>query len=382
MFDDTDRSGPRARRLRVAFVMEQVLGHTTWSQNLRAAVARMADVVEVRWIATHLYQVGGTIERMPAVSPLIKASVRGLLDTRQGLRGWKPDVLFFNTQKPAAFCQLQMLRTPTILMTDVTPAQYDRLAGPYDHDTTGHPTVHTIKHLTNVLNFRLARAIVPWSQWTAGSLRSEYGVPAERLHVIPPGVDTDRWHPAPEPRPDGLVKLLFVGGHFERKGGRLLLDVFRAQRLAERTELHVVTRDPVPPEPGVIVHRDIQNNADALLRLYQQADVFVLPTLADCFSIASIEAMASGLPVVTTDVGGVPDIVEHGKTGFVLPVGDGLQLGEALNCLVGDASLTATLGRNARKRAVASFDARVSAREILRLARTVSSKVLQWPTSG
>jgi len=209
--------------------MEHILGHTTWSQNLRAAVAQMGDL-EARWIVTHLYQEGGVVERLPILPPVVKASIRGLLDTQRGLHGWTPDVLFFNTQKPAAFCQLQMLRTPTILMTDVTPAQYDRLAGPYDHVVDARPVIRRAKHLTNALNLRLARAVVPWSRWAAKSFRSEYGVPAERLHIVPPGVDTDRWRPAREPRPKETVRLLFVGGHFERKGGRLLLEVFRSRR--------------------------------------------------------------------------------------------------------------------------------------------------------
>lgn len=371
---NSDRSGPAARRLRVAFVMEQILGHTTWSQNLRAAVTQMDDMVDARWILTQLYQQGGTVERLPAVSPLIKASMRGLLDTRRGLRGWRPDVLFFNTQKPAAFCQLQMLRTPTILMTDVTPAQYDRLAGPYDHDVNTYPLVRTTKHLANVLNFRLARAIVPWSSWAAKSLQSEYGVPSERVHIIPPGVDTDRWRPARGTRPDGPVKLLFVGGHFERKGGRLLLEVFRGKGLAERAELHIVTRDSVEHEQGVVVHRDVENNDETLLRLYQHADLFVLPTLADCFSIASIEAMATGLPVITTNVGGIPDIVEHGRSGYLLAAGDGQRLGEALDQLVNDADLTKQMAQSARDRAVAHFDARVSAGRIADIARVVAQE--------
>jgi glycosyltransferase involved in cell wall biosynthesis len=354
----------------MAFVMEQILGHTTWSQNLRAAVDQI-DGIEARWVETRLYEAGGTIERLPRIPPIVKASMRGLLDTRRGLSGWTPNVLFFNTQKPAAFCQLEMLRTPTILMTDVTPSQYDRLAGPYDHAADRHPVVGRAKHLINVLNFRLARAVVPWSHWAAESFRSEYGVPAEKIHVIPPGVDTDRWRPAAIPRAEGAVRLLFVGGHFERKGGRLLLEVFRARRLGERASLHIVTRDRIDPEQGVVVHRDVENNDEALLRLYQQSDVFVLPTMADCFSLASIEAMAAGLPVITTNVGGIPDIVAHGQTGFALPAGDGRQLGEVLHSLVDDATIRKTLGSNARSRAVNLFDARVSARKILYLARSL-----------
>jgi glycosyltransferase involved in cell wall biosynthesis len=164
------------------------------------------------------------------------------------------------------------------------------------------------------------------------------------------------------------VQLLFVGGHLERKGGHILLDVFRALRLFERADLHLVTRSEVEPSEGVFVHR-MENNSPELLRLYQQSDAFVLPTLADCFGNASIEAMAVGLPVVTTAMGGIPDIVEHGRTGYLLPPGDAQGLADVLRRLVDDPQHRGALGRAGRERAVARFDARTNAGRILDLAR-------------
>ena len=165
--------------------------------------------------------------------------------------------------------------------------------------------------------------VVPWSNWAADSIINEYGVPRERVQVIPTGLDTSYWQPGTAEREHERLRLLFVGGNFERKGGRLLLDVFRGLDLQARAELHIVTRDPVESAPGVVVHHNIDNNSLDLLRLYQASDVFVLPTMADCFSNASIEAMAVGLPVITTNMGGIPDIVEHGKTGLLVEPGDG-----------------------------------------------------------
>jgi glycosyltransferase involved in cell wall biosynthesis len=394
-------SASQARPLRVCFVMEQVLGHVTWSQNLRRALTDLNlyfrtqrnsdsapptpstsyDAVAPRhesycWTETHLYKEGGIVERLPGLPGAVRASLRALLDVRRGTRGCACDVLVFNTQKPALFCQADMLRVPTILMTDVTPRQYDRMAAEYEHDAADAPVVRAAKHRLNVLNFRLARAVVGWSHWVARSLVDEYGVPPARVHVIPPGVDTNAWRPQEGAAAGGPVRLLFVGGNFERKGGALLLDVFRRLGLHRHAELHLVTRDDVGAAvaaPGVTVHRGLRNNSPELHALYRSAGVFVLPTLADCFSIASIEAMACGLPVITTDVGGIGDIVEHGATGFLVPPRDGAALASALAALLADAGRRRAFGAAARERAVQQFDARHSAGRLLALARTLSS---------
>lgn len=366
--------GPRtafgARPLRIGFVMEQVLGHVTVADNLRRAVSSLGEV-EARWVETQLYDPRGLPERMPGLPPYVRAGVRAWLDLHRTLRGWRYDVLVFNTQKAAALCQWQMLHTPTVLMTDVTPAQYDRLGKRYQHAPDRNPALRAIKHLVNRWNFHLASALIPYSSWTRDSLVHDYGVPAERVHVIPPGVDTTRWRPAQHRRRSDRVRLLFVGGNFERKGGALLLEVFRHLRLHERAELHIVTREPVPQASGIVVHRGLHNNSPELQALYQQADIFVLPTLADCFSWVAIEAMATGLPVITTAVGGIPDIVEHGRTGYLLPPGDGRELGATLRRLLDDGALRAAMGRAGRERAVARFDARANAQRLLDLCRTL-----------
>jgi starch synthase len=362
------RAGERAPR--VAFVMEQVLGHATWSMNLRLALRALG--VDAVWIETTLHREGGFPERVPGLPATVRAGLRGLLDVGRGLAGQRYDALVFNTQKAAAFCQPYLLRTPTLLMTDVTPAQYDRMGERYSDSAAGARPGALLKRAVNGLNFRLARGLVGWSRWTAHSFIHEYGAAPERVHVVPPGVDTDLWRPrqrALSTRP----RLLFVGGQFDRKGGPDLIAAFSDLRLATRSELHVVTRDEVAPAPGVFVHR-LDNGSDELRSLYAECDVFVLPTRADCFSIATIEAMASGLPAVVTDVGGIADIVVDGECGFLLRPGDTRGLRSALTALVDDAALRARLGEAARARAVRLFDAKASAARILEIASVVAAR--------
>ena len=120
------------RRLRIGFVMEDNVGHTTWHQNLLGAITAF-DGLETRWVGTTLFDPEGLVERVPGVPDFVRGGVRALLDVRRGLSDWPRDVLIFNTQKTAMFSQWDMLRTPTILMTDVTPSQYDRMGKLYGH---------------------------------------------------------------------------------------------------------------------------------------------------------------------------------------------------------------------------------------------------------
>lgn len=354
--------------------MELVLGHVTWYQNLRNAVTTL-DTVDAHWVETRLYDAKGVLEKVPGVPPVVRAGVRAWLDVHRGLRHRPRDLLIFNTQKAAMLCQADMLRTPTILMTDVTPLQYDRLARLYEHEAGENGAIRLAKHRLNVLNFRLARGLVVCSTWVRDSLVDEYGVAPERVHVMPIGVDPNYWRPAPSLRTEhGKVRLLFVGGNFERKGGRLLLDIFRELQLHQRAELHVVTRDAIDPQPGVVVHNNMANNSPDLLKLYQQADIFVLPTLADCFSNASLEAMAAGLPVITTAMAGIPDIVEPGRTGYLLPPGEAAPLAASLRHLVDDESARRAFGAAGRARVVARFDSMVNAGRILEVARTLAAE--------
>jgi glycosyltransferase involved in cell wall biosynthesis len=356
--------------------MEQVLGHVTWYQNLRGAVTDL-DRINAHWVETWLFDEHGLIENLPLVPSYVRAGLRARAEVRRALAQARTDVLVFNTQKPAILCQPEMLRIPSILMTDVTPLQYDRMADLYGHSADRNPIVRLAKHWTNVLNFSLAKMVVPWSNWAADSLINEYGVPRDRVQVIPTGLDTSYWQPCVTARSGERLRLLFVGGNFERKGGRLLLDVFRSLGLHTQVELHIVTRDPVEPSPGVVVHRNIGNNSLELLRVYQEADVFVLPTLADCFSNASIEAMAVGLPVIATNMGGIPDIVEHGTTGLLVEPGNGQDLAAALTWLTGSPAEREAFGRAARERALRHFDARTNASRILALVERVYAERLE-----
>jgi glycosyltransferase involved in cell wall biosynthesis len=328
----------------------------------------------VHWADITYFEPDGVLERFDRWHRL--GVVRGLLQSGAALRSGPFDALFFLTHNPAVLRQDALARTPTLLWTDVTPSLLDAQAQHYDHVVTGSRVLQRFKHEMVRRTFQRAALCVGWSAWAQRSFVADYGVPEANTRVVPPGIDLGRWRLAPERAPNPLPRLLFVGGHFARKGGRLLLDVFR-ERLRGRCELDLVTRDDVAEEPGVRVHRGLNAGTPELLALYAGADVFVLPTRGDCFSIASIEAMATGLPVVVSAVGGIPEIVEEGKSGHLIAPDDATGLIAALEPLLGDAGRRAAFGRRGRELAETRFDAQKNSEQLFLLLTEIAQRPRQ-----
>ena len=95
---------------------------------------------------------------------------------------------------------------------------------------------------------------------------------------------------------------------------------------------------------------------DDVPALLAEAGIFVLSSRSECLPMSVIEAMAAGLPVVATAVGGIPELVEHERTGILVPPGDARALAAALSRLAGDAGLRQRMGEAGRARAEEHFD--------------------------
>jgi glycosyltransferase involved in cell wall biosynthesis len=148
--------------------------------------------------------------------------------------------------------------------------------------------------------------------------------------------------------------------------------------LADVCELTVVTERPQPETRGVRVYNGLGPNDPQLLSLYRDADIFALPTFADCRAVVLSEAMAAGLPVVTTSVGAQPEAVGSGVTGLIVPPNDSEALGRALRRLIDEPELRLSMGRHARAIAEARFDARINARE---LTDVITRAIDRWQTA-
>jgi glycosyltransferase involved in cell wall biosynthesis len=356
--------------VRALFVMEQQVGHRTYYQNLRRFIEDDARL-ESAWVLVSYSPSARLWERLPSLPARLRGALRGRDEVRTGITGYPHGVAFYNTQVPAALGGRLARRVPYVLSTDITPLQYDR-ARIYGHRPDSPGLLRAYKHGVNTVTFRHAARLFPWSTWTRDSLVSEYGVDAQQTEVLPPGVDLALWTPGPA-RCDGPPRILFVGGDLRRKGGDLLLEAWRALGGGQNLELHIVTRTPLAPQEGLFVYQDMQPNSPALVNLYRSCDLFVLPTQAEAFGIAAVEACAAGLPVIASRVGGLVDVVAEGETGMLVEPGDVGGLTERIRMLAGDAGLCARMGSAARARAEARFDARRNAERIVDILLQVAA---------
>jgi glycosyltransferase involved in cell wall biosynthesis len=366
-------------RARAAFVMEQTLGHVTHYRNLRAVVGQHRDVVPT-WLPVP-FDVSGRARHVPLVRSnwSVRASWRARRALRRALVAQSHDAVVFHTQVTALFSLGVIRRVPAVVSLDATPINYDTVGYHYGHQAAGDGFLDRHKYRLNRAVFHAAAGLVTWSEWARRSLVIDYGVAPERVRVIAPGAADRYFHLGQyrlqgEPRPSQPgehVQLLFVGGDFERKGGPLLLEVFRGA-LAERCELHLVTQADVVPSPNVYVHRALGPNSEELQRLFAEADVFVLPSRADCLAVALMEATASGLPIITTDVGALREAVYDGESGFLISPGDGRALHQTLTTLVDDAQRRERMGRAGHRLARQKFDAGRNGRALLDLVVEVA----------
>lgn len=357
-------------RLELLLVAWMVAGVQTQYQNLRSM---LPAGVRTSAIETVPYIEGGRIERL-ALPPTLRSTLRSTMTLLRPLKGGRIDAVWSQVALPLlpfALTRGALDDVPIFYAIDCTPSLLWGFGGHYAHVTDPNSTKGRLTSACFRLFFKRCAGLLPWSAWAAESMTRDYGVDPGKIHVLAPGIDVEMWRPQLRRAPGARVQLLFVGADFERKGGQLLLDVFRRE-LRETCELHLVTRAAVEPEPGVHVHGSFQPGAAGLLDLYQRCDALVLPTLADCFSMAALEAMACSLPVVISSVGGIPEIVVDGQTGALIPVGDGTALRRAIKALVADPGLRVRWGRTGRKRVTVCFNAAVQAARTARILAEAS----------
>jgi len=226
---------------------------------------------------------------------------------------------------------------------------------------------------------RAERVVVP-SRYSAVVAREVYGVPADRLAVVPEPIDLGEWRrrfAAVPPVPDGPPTVLAVARMYPRK------------RLDDLLRAAVVLRDRIPPVRVRIVGEgpesarlhalhdtlglgdtvtflgDVPRQALALE--YVRADCFCLPTVQEGFGVVFAEAMAAGLPVVACRAAAVPEMVEDRRTGLLVNRESPEELAMALETLLMNDGLRADFGAAGAAR-VAAFDLEPVARRFVEAA--------------
>lgn len=207
----------------------------------------------------------------------------------------------------------------------------------------------------------------------------QYGLEPEKAHVIRPAIDPDFFRPAEgaRPTPDASLRIVTTGALGWVKGHEYaLLAVRRLQDSGVAAQFDIIGDGPERQRMLYTIY-DLELQEAVRLRgklspeqvrdVLQQADVFLLSSLSEGIANAALEAMACGLPIVTTDCGGMREAVTDGVEGFVVPVRDAEAMACALRCLAVDANQRRQMGRAARQRILSEFTLEQQKMKFLRL---------------
>jgi glycosyltransferase involved in cell wall biosynthesis len=200
--------------------------------------------------------------------------------------------------------------------------------------------------------WQAADAIVCGSDFVAQGLAS-LGVPLEKIRVVPYGVEPSRFAATRAPY-DGRrpLRVLFVGGVSLRKGPQYLVQALgelNSTKVVMRLVGPVAIREPYRRRWQSRVELTGQVSRTEVRRHYEWADVFVFPTICDSFGIVQVEALAAGLPVITTPNAG--SVVRDGVEGFIVPIRDHQAIAARLEQLAMNPRLLRDMSQRASERA-------------------------------
>ena len=199
-----------------------------------------------------------------------------------------------------------------------------------------------------------ARRLVGVSEGVAGELRSHFPKMHERVLVIPNGVDTDAFRPpfdASQMGDSNGLDALFVGSEWEGKGLRVAIEALDGSpdvRLIVVGDGDKKTYREFAEGLGVNERVSFVGATADVASWYRRADVFLLPTAYETFSLVTYEAAASGLPLLVTRVNGVEDLLRDGANGWFIDR-DATSIRSFLRKLQSDPERRAAMGREARK---------------------------------
>lgn len=269
------------------------------------------------------------------------------------------DLLLVNSWEYVIALRDMARRTPAVAMIDTVPslvtAQPPRPGG----GGWRRWPMRYIHHPAFRRAARQFRAFLPLASDCAAALQRDYGIAPERCQVTLVPQDLAVWTPARRTYQPPL-RLLFVGNNFRRKGGEFLLRMFD-EHLKGECVLTIASNDPflrsrALPEGAVWIRA---HGSDELLALYREADVLVLPTEQDALPRALGEALATGLPCLANDVGGIGDVVQSDRTGYLMSRdATAEEWAQKIRWLAGHPEQLERLSIQARQFAEAELDAR------------------------
>jgi glycosyltransferase involved in cell wall biosynthesis len=323
--------------------------------NVRAVSKGLVDLGdEVTVYASDLFDEGGwdrraqwrptvdgvPVRRFPVTKRLIPGltmpMMTGLIDA---LSEDRPDVVLAHSHRYghvfecAAVCD--RLRIPFSVATHYHPADQQEPAAK-------KLLLRLQDHLFGLTAYRTAAGIIIETELERRQL-SEFA-PARKLWKIPPGIHVGEWdHPDADRPPEGLPEsyLLYAGRIARNKGLDGLFRALATIPTDRRLPLVIIGQDWGQRAPLEALARELElgssirwlghlNDLGAYRATFRNARLFVLPSEYEAFGIVLLEAMAAGIPKISTDVGGMPEVLENGRCGRLMPYGDPAKMGAAI----------------------------------------------------
>jgi glycosyltransferase involved in cell wall biosynthesis len=232
-----------------------------------------------------------------------------------------------------------------------------------------------------------AKKIIAVSHFTKRELLTYYKVPESKIRVIHNGVDTRKFQPAADKReikqelgfnPDDLA-IVSVGRLYARKGLFTLIESMPAVVKRFKNAKFIISGKGQSDEMHkLIAHAEkigVKNNIvftgyypdKKLPKLYQAADVFAFSTFYEHHPFAVLEALSTGLPVVTTSVGGIPETIDNGKNGFLVEPFNPAQFADKILYLLDHPAEASEMGALARKTVLEKFDWRIVVKDAIKV---------------
>lgn len=229
-----------------------------------------------------------------------------------------------------------------------------------------HPSFHGITRFSILKS----DAITAVSTYLKDKTVGDFGVPADRVDVVPNFVDTSVYHPGKEPchretlAPGGEKILMHISNF--RAVKRVLDTIEILARVHKRIPSRLILIGDGPErirvqeraeDLGVADQVAFLGRHDSVAELLSCADVFLLPSSKESFGLVALEAMACGVPVVASNIGGVPEVVPAGEAGFLCPMGDVEAMAEAVSQILSDQELHDQFALNAQAVVAENFTA-------------------------
>lgn len=353
-------------RTRILILTSSILGFSTYGRMLEQYTAERDDVDAVHiwldappWLKVlgksvptpRRLMVGGW--RVPVPRGWDLHSYRYYVAWRRIIRSWlrgplavsRFDAVHITTQCNAGALVGLAPRVPTAFSVNLDITTEQEIRDFAWSRTMRRPFVAAERRV-----FAEADLITGMSEWACRSLREDYGVPADRVALVRGAI------PLPEvsfddvPHPtDRLPRMVFVGNAWVRKGGPMLLRLHQ-RHWADRCELHVFSsRAPRDASARNVVWHGFVDREKLMNELLPSMDLCVLPSDEDMSPWALVEAAGLGLPVVSSNVGGIGEIIVDGRTGILCPPNDEAAFVAATDRLLDDVELRRRMGRAGRE---------------------------------